>query len=115
MVEKGGKTRESFLLNRKRGATGEKKKKFGSKDLKTRDSSIKPHLWLYTHMKKMMKGVLCVMKFPPHPSSRHLMIRIELTYVCTYLNSALFIISNDVPLFEVFHHNYGFLKCSPLI
>lgn len=42
-------------------------------------------------------------------------LRCELTYVCIYLNSALFIISNDVPLFEVFHHKYGFLKCSPLI
>lgn len=89
MFEKGGKTRESFLLN-ENAARLEGKNKIRSKDLKTRDSSIKPHLWLYTHMKKMMKGVLFVMKFPPHLSSRHLMIRIGQNFalgtnLCMYI------------------------------
>lgn len=60
MSEKGGKTRESFLLNENATRLEEKKKK-GSKDLKTRDSSIKPHLWLYTHMYEEddERGPLC--------------------------------------------------------
>lgn len=62
MFERGGKTGESFLLDENAMRLEKKKPKFGSKDLKTRDSSIKPHLWLYTHMKMVMKGTLFVMK-----------------------------------------------------
>lgn len=88
MFEKGGKTRESFLLNENATRLEKKKTKFGSKDLTAASNLTCGYIPIC--MKKMMKGVLFVMKFPPHPSSRHLMIRIEQNFalrtnLCMYI------------------------------